>query len=111
MNGPEIMYDADGEIIGIRKDTARSKAEALRIAICEQEWVMDDQPGRWIKDESELRLDIGPLKERVSRIEVNSMRPADPDEYADPFYEDTWLWIKGPKSQPGAVVYWDLSQV
>ncbi len=106
----DIMYDADGEIVGIRKETARSKAEAFRIAVGEQEYIVEDMPGQWIKDESEFRYDIGPLKERVSRIVVKTMRPARPDEYSDPFYEETWVWTTDIV-HPEAVEYWDLTQV
>ncbi len=104
------MYNEDGEIIGVRKDTARSPAEAFRIVVHEQEWILDDQPGQWVKDESELRLEIAPLRDRVSRIVKKVMRPAQPNEYSDPFYEETWVWTNDIV-HPEAVEYWDLTQV
>ncbi len=110
--GPEIMSGGDHEgIIGVRRDLAKSPAAAFRYALGFEDWLTEDMPGKWIKDETEFRLDIGPLRERVSRIVVKSMRPAqNQDEWADPFGEDTWLWTTDIV-HPQAVEYWDLTQV
>lgn len=108
MNGPEIMSGGDGEgIIGVRRDMARSPAEAFRYVLGFEDWLVEDMPGEWIKDESEFRLDIAPLRARVSQIKVRVMRPAREDEQTDPFFEDTWVWTTDIV-HPQAVEYWDL---
>ena len=109
MNGPEIMSGGDGEgIIGVRRDLARSPAAAFRYALGFEDWLVEDMPGHWNRDESEFRLDIGPLRARVSAIKVAVMRPAREDEWADPFGEDTWVWTNDIV-HPQAVEYWDLT--
>lgn len=56
---PELLYDEDGVLMGVRKDKARSAAQALRIALCEQDWLLDDVPGHWTEDEEDFIYDRG----------------------------------------------------
>ena len=102
----DFLYDEDGMIMALRKDSAGSPREAIRMSLEECDWLGEDIPCYWIEDQW-MRPVLSEYRKLVQSVEVGWMRPAiTEDEWSDLYQEETWVHCT--ETEPGAVEFWLL---